>query len=181
MRAGETTRPKSSRWGRYFSTAGPSSIGPVRSWGRQGPWRFAGAAGFLHGPAQVADHSGPLGAIVGAVDAHAIHSLKDQIADEVVVGRASEGIVAIIGHCAPAAAGRAGFQCSSRVASRLLRSLVRYREGQGAPLLENELSKHSQHRIQAADDVRLVAAKRRKPKDASSVCSWRISWRRSAR
>ena len=74
---------------------------------------LAGAAGFLRCAAKVAHHSGPcLGAVVGAVDAHAIHAMKNEIADEVIV---SGGFRGHGHHNANVAAGRRGTEQDFRI------------------------------------------------------------------
>jgi hypothetical protein len=125
---------------------------------------FACLARFLFCAAQVSDHAGPrLGGVVGAVDAHAVHALKDEIADEIVVGgcfgrhRNHDADVASRGNRT-----EQGFGVFFKQRGALADFGSAVRHGGARFGRTCETVKRVCHGVQRADDVRLGAAERGK-------------------
>jgi hypothetical protein len=88
IRAGETTRPSASRFGRYFNAAGSRlDRTGTQLWSGQIHHYLALFVRFFLGLTQVSDHLRPsLRAVVSAVDPQAIHSAQKKVANQLIIG-----------------------------------------------------------------------------------------------
>ena len=154
IRAGAVTLPKRSRRGRHLRTGTSGSTGPVRSFGppRSISTRQRRPVSPAR-PAQVLDHPRPdLGVVVGAVDPHAVHAVREQVTNQ-------SGVLGSLArhrhHHAHAAAGGRGAEQRVRV---ILEQLAALFEGEALLRLWRRCRPEAlEHRRKRGEGVRLGA------------------------